>query len=181
MKKVLLLSLVAGLLFFNGCEKWAPMDPDIIKEGLFSKLNCPTRSIEGSNQSILGKWKLVEGWSGYWPNTENWTIEDYSCSNVIYHFKEDEILEITSNHEAILSAQHKYEFSLTPSTTYIKHPFFNHNYTIKMRSVELDADFDWNWVPANSISINEKGSRMTIQSKGIQPVSIGYLSFIRIE
>lgn len=179
MKKVLLLGLIMGILSLTGCKKQEIGDFEIIKVGHFGKLDCHHESVKGANNSIVGKWKLVEHTIilGNMQQPENGSVHDYSCSNIIYHFKEDETLTVSSDHIDFPSGQSEYQFSSSTLTPYIKNPFFNHNYMLKVRYHELD----WDFISDQIASINDQGNRMAIIKRGLMPGVTVYSSFIRIE
>ena len=184
MKKALVLSLVVGLLSLNGCEKHETGDFETIKVGHFGKLDCPSKSIKGANNSIVGKWKLVEHTIllGNMQQPENGSLRDYSCSNIIYQFNEDGTLTVSSDHIDFPSGQREYQFSPSSLTPYIKNPFFNHNYILKVRYHDL---MDWDVIDDSfnkMVSISDRGNRMAIIEPGLfSPGVTGYSSFIRIE
>lgn len=184
MRKALVLSLVVGLLSLNGCEKHETGDFEIIKVGHFGKLDCSSKSIKGANNSIVGKWKLVEHTIilGNMQQPENGSVYDYSCSNIIYHFKEDRTLTVSSDHIDFPSGQCEYQFSSSSLTPYIKNPFFNHNYILKVRHHDL---LDWDFISdsfSKMVTISDRGNRMAIIERALMsPGVTGYSSFIRIE
>lgn len=178
MKKILFFGLMMGMLSMIGCKKQEIGDFEIIKVGHFGKLDCHSNSVIGMKNSIVGKWKLVEHLFGYMSQPEvSGSVHDYSCNNIIYHFKEDGTLIVNSDHINFSSSQREYQFSATSLTPYIENPLFNHNYTLKVRY----HDYDWDIVIGQIVSFNNLGNRMAIETMGIQPGSIGYSSFIRIE
>ena len=89
MSKKLHYSLVGVLcaLIFQTCKKAAPAEEpqDVYR--------CSVTSIAGQQNDILGKWKLVSYRTVFFnPDTT-----DYSCDHIIYEFKRDGRLTITSD------------------------------------------------------------------------------------
>ncbi len=103
-KKIKLLSIFLFMLpfcvvlFVVGCEE----DDDE---------KCSTIAINGPEDDITGKWKLINGEEIFF----NPRTVDYSCNNVVYHFQTDSILTITSDIVDIIGfapGQYSYEFGL---------------------------------------------------------------------
>lgn len=73
---------------------------------------CPIKSVEGSVQSILGKWKLAKTQTPF----VSMAVNDYSCSNIIYSFNSNDVLTIDSDVENYIggesSGEYQYEFSV---------------------------------------------------------------------
>ena len=57
---------------------------------------CPVEAVEGPEDELVGKWKMVWMRRGFSIETV-----DHSCDNVIYHFRPDGILEVDSDVEGI--------------------------------------------------------------------------------
>lgn len=73
---------------------------------------CTINAINGPEDNIIGKWKLVKGEEVFY----NPRTVDYSCNNVIYQFKTDGVLIITSDIVDIIgfgTGKYSYEFILT--------------------------------------------------------------------
>lgn len=84
--RTLILCLLIGGLFNFSCEK----------NGLNEYgLKCDIEPINGSDKDIIGKWRKVKSEYTFTP-TKTDPI-DYSCDNIIYHFKSDSEVEITSD------------------------------------------------------------------------------------
>lgn len=117
MKKFPLYSLVLLAFLCSHCSE--AEDPD---------LACPIVAVNGADDDIVGKWKLVKGQAVFYePRTE-----DYSCSNIVYHFQEDGQLVISSTIEGFQgfsAGQHNYEF--------LQAPLLDHDYTLKIESVKI--------------------------------------------
>lgn len=82
MKIVYPILVTLSLLCFTAC--WGPEDPN--KE-------CEVVPVAGDDMDITGKWKLVSVEAHSW--SEEPLKENYSCNNIIYHFREDGILSIS--------------------------------------------------------------------------------------
>lgn len=72
-------------------------------------LQCPVTAIQGKENVIIGKWKLVK-------QDNAWGVPsvDYSCQKIIYEFKSDGRLLVTGNVEYLLSiplGSHKFELA----------------------------------------------------------------------
>lgn len=111
--KKLLLSLCVFTFLFASCEK------NIQKT---NELKCEVKIKEGSNTSVLGKWKLVRGTSVFYEPV----TYDYSCENIIYEFTSDGTLIITGDAEQNLGygkGIYDYKFQVANSETGIYLPY----------------------------------------------------------
>lgn len=91
------------LSFFSSCKKTEPVDMD---------LACPVAAGKGLDSDITGKWKLLKVSTVY----SNLRTVDYSCDDVVYHFRSDGTLTISSDiHKNMITKEPvKYTFSLSP-------------------------------------------------------------------
>lgn len=72
-------------------------------------LKCTVVVKEGSDDNVIGKWKLVIAETTFFKPRK----EDYSCREVFYTFREDGKLVITSNHENLIGydvGEYAFEF-----------------------------------------------------------------------
>lgn len=84
--RVLILFLFLVGFFSFSCER-----NDLNKYGL----KCDVKPVNGSNEDITGKWRKIKSEYTFTPTKMD--PIDYSCDNVIYHFKSDGVVEITSD------------------------------------------------------------------------------------
>jgi len=107
-EKVLLWTMLIMIVSLLGaCQKEKINNDD---------LKCPVTAVEGPDDKIIGKWKLVKTrTSGF---TQPSRIEDYSCGNIIYHFKQDGSLVVSGVQEGVLSrfenGEYSFVFSAAP-------------------------------------------------------------------
>lgn len=119
---------------------------------------CNTVAVKGAEDSVIGKWKQVKGESVF----RNPLIVDYSCNEIIYHFKSDGTLTITSDIDNPIgynSGNYTYVFSLNSM-----YENMEENHTLKI------GDSSW------GCSISE--SSMILNDA---PLDGPILNFIRIE
>lgn len=114
------LPLVFILVISLSCKKNEVVDINM-------DLRCPTVARVGSNTQVVGKWKLLKGSTVFYDTK---TV-DYSCNEVIYDFRSNGIVIITSDIQELIGSnpgEHSYEF--TPK------PLFEggNNFTIKINS-----------------------------------------------
>ncbi len=84
MKNLMFQSVILCLVCLWGCEKNSEADDG---------QRCRVEAKQGSDDDIVGAWKLVQGQTVFYePKTT-----DYSCDNVIYEFQENGTLAISSN------------------------------------------------------------------------------------
>jgi hypothetical protein len=103
MKKLLLIFILVILL---SCKKNEVVDIDM-------DLKCPTVARVGSNTQAEGKWKLLQGSTVFYDTR---TV-DYSCNEVIYDFRSNGIVIITSDIQELIGTNpgdHSYEFTRKP-------------------------------------------------------------------
>ncbi|MCH7414893.1 hypothetical protein MM213_15440 [Belliella sp. R4-6] len=81
-----------GLLFLV-LMMIASCQEDGLPEG---ELKCPVEAVEGQEDDVVGKWKLVERRTISLFSGEI-EVKDYSCDNVLYCFKPDGVLQINDN------------------------------------------------------------------------------------
>lgn len=85
---------------------------------------CPVVAVSGPDDDITGKWKLVKGQTVFYePRTE-----DYSCSNIVYHFQQDGIVTISSDKEDYSPDSSAYEFEQIS--------LYTHDFTLKIGNIE---------------------------------------------
>ncbi|KEO75450.1 hypothetical protein [Anditalea andensis] len=79
-------------------------------------LKCRIESVNGPDDDVIGKWKLVKEERFRMIDGEI-RINDYSCNNIIYEFKEDGLLEVTNDtgDENHASGEYSYEFTSASS------------------------------------------------------------------
>lgn len=96
-------SLVLCFCAFVGCAE-EDAEPELGRA-------CPVDAVEGSEDGIVGKWKMVWMRRGFSIDTV-----DFSCDNVIYHFRPDGILEVSSDVEGIgyVAGDYNYELIWDP-------------------------------------------------------------------
>lgn len=101
MKKTLIFFL--SLLTASGCTG-DEGEPELGKA-------CPVDAVEGQENEIVGKWKMVWQRPGF---SNDYT--DYSCNNTMYHFKPDGILEVSNDVEGVgySTGDYSYEFVSDP-------------------------------------------------------------------
>lgn len=58
-------------------------------------LKCDVKPVNGSDEDITGKWRKVKSEYTFTPTKMD--PIDYSCDNIIYHFKSNGEVEITSD------------------------------------------------------------------------------------
>ncbi|MCL6260907.1 hypothetical protein M3O96_17520 [Aquiflexum sp. TKW24L] len=104
-KWIYMAGMVLLFPFFGGCQERE--DPD-------GELKCQVDAVTGPEDDVVGKWKMV--WErGAFFNRD--TI-DYSCNNIIYHFRPDGFLEVRSDVEEAGLPQGDYNYELTMSPLY---------------------------------------------------------------
>lgn len=82
------------------------------------ELKCPVTAKEGPDDNIIGKWKFVKTRTAALAAPSK--TYDYSCNNVIFHFKEDGLLVISGVSEGIRSfgnGEYSFEFKDVPFFT----------------------------------------------------------------
>ncbi|MFC4872722.1 hypothetical protein [Negadavirga shengliensis] len=65
-------------------------------------MECEVEPVAGDDNDVTGTWKLVIGEHVFDPAAPR--MEDYSCDNIIYHFRDDGLLSISSDVEDHLGA-----------------------------------------------------------------------------
>lgn len=103
------------VVLFSSCQKMAIEEIELYGDNILS-LNCPVKSVHGSEKRIVGKWKLVKERGGLRP--EGSMDEDYSCNNVIFNFLPNGKLEITSDNNYYRTGQTTYEYIRSPYTNF---------------------------------------------------------------
>src|SRR5690625_4871784 len=123
--------LITVLVLAGGCEK---------KEINENELQCPVTAKEGSDDDIIGKWKLLE--ANIIKLAEEIRMEDYSCDDIIYYFREDGSLLISGVEDGMPVRQNgEYSFELKDSVLY-KH--MNYDHTLKIDSQKIACDMEDN-------------------------------------
>lgn len=104
------LVLVFCFLLLGGCQKNDLIEIEEEREIVYTEYNCPVVGITGSEDRLSdsdSKWKLVLG--KHHPFMENPPIPiDYSCEDIIYHFRSDEILVISHDHDGIKAGEYPF-------------------------------------------------------------------------
>lgn len=108
MKRWLWPLLLLSLLFGISCSD---NDSECMVKNEIADLKCPVSPICGKKDDIVGKWKLVKAQSKR-------PIEpskiDYSCEEIIYEFRTDKILVISSNIDRHFDGEHEYWYLPPP-------------------------------------------------------------------
>jgi|GEM_PF-1369252 len=110
------------IFIFLSCKK-----TEIVK----MDLKCPVVAVKGSDTNVIGKWKLVKGVTVF----ADRRTEDYSCNEVIYTFKTNETLTISSDTKDLISlspGEYSYNFPLSPFYEDVKE-----SYTMQINQSEL--------------------------------------------
>ena len=96
------ISIFIFLLTIVSCRK------DEIPE---QNLKCPVVAVNGADDNILGKWKLVNANIVF----SNPRTEDYSCDEIIYDFRADGILVVSSgaSGDSVGHQQGQYTYAFT--------------------------------------------------------------------
>lgn len=109
------LTLVFCFLLLGGCKKNDPIEIEDEQEILYSEYNCPVVGITGSENRLSdsdSKWKLVQ--RGHHPFMEDPPIPiDYSCEDIIYHFRSDGIMVISHDHDGLKAGEYPFTDSGT--------------------------------------------------------------------
>lgn len=120
-----MISLIFLIVLFSSCEENANGQ----------EYECPIKSVDGSVESILGKWKLAKTQIPF-VSTE---INDYSCNNIVYSFKSINVLTIDSDLENYIggesSGEYTYEFSINNQIPVLKVNNVNHRCAITKNSM----------------------------------------------
>lgn len=125
------IQLVTVPAFAGGCEK---------KEINENELKCPVTIQEGSDDDVMGKWKLVK--TDITRLAEEIRTEDYSCDDIIYHFREDSSLLISGVEDGIPVRQNgEYPFELIDSVLY---EHMNYDHTLKIGSQKIACGIEDN-------------------------------------
>jgi hypothetical protein len=100
------LALLYLSFMFLGCKKSEFVNLDI---------TCPISVNKGDDRSVIGSWKLVKSETVFMSKTN----EDYSCNDIIYNFKSNGTLNITSDiNNYIGDKQGSYKYSFSTSQLY---------------------------------------------------------------
>ncbi|SIS50540.1 hypothetical protein [Belliella pelovolcani] len=91
------------LIMMASCQEDAAPDDE---------LRCQVEAIDGSEDEVVGKWKLIKA-EILFGNPRN---EDYSCDNIIYHYRNDGILRITNNTSDISHGSGEYPYEFIPAS-----------------------------------------------------------------
>lgn len=87
-----------SMILFGACQE------DALPQG---ELICPVEAVDGPEDSVVGKWKMIWERPGFSLDTI-----DYSCNSIIYHFKPDGILEVLSDVEEAGHSDGEYNYKL---------------------------------------------------------------------
>jgi hypothetical protein len=101
-KWMYIIGMVLFLPLFGGCQE--SIDPD-------GELRCQVVAVEGTEEGVEGKWKLVKG-EVFSSTSQELLMEDYSCNNIFYQFNYDGKLVINSDLEDYIghkSGEYMYE------------------------------------------------------------------------
>src|SRR5690625_1434210 len=123
--------LITILVLTGGCEK---------KEINENELQCPVTIQEGSDDDIMGKWKLIK--ADITRLAEEIRTEDYSCDDIIYHFREDRSLLISGVEDGMPVQQNgEYSYELIDSILY---EHMDYDYTLKIDSQKIACGMEDN-------------------------------------
>lgn len=118
----LLWMISIAVLALGGCEK---------EEKNEDGLQCPVTMQEGADDNVIGKWKLVK--ASIIKLAHGISTEDYSCNNIIYHFKEDGSLIISGVDEGMhIRGNGVYSFELKDTMLY---DHMEYDYTLKIGEI----------------------------------------------
>lgn len=101
--------LCMSLFFVGGCDS---DDEECVIEEELTDLKCPVSPVCGKEGDIVGKWKLVKAKTAR--IIEPAEIIDYSCEDIIYEFRADKKLVMSSSVDGILEGEHEYKYSPPP-------------------------------------------------------------------
>jgi hypothetical protein len=102
----ILTAFFAFSIIILGCKK-----TDFVK----LDLTCPITARKGDDSEVIGKWKLVKGETVFMSKS----TEDYSCNEIIYHFRSDGSLIITANIDKFIgNTSGTYQYKFTDSQLY---------------------------------------------------------------
>lgn len=108
MKKITFYIFLLFLSIFSfSCKDEAKDDCRIDEE--IANLNCKVTPVCGEKGNIVGKWKLVKATEALVAAP---TSIDYSCEDIIYEFRPDNKLVVTSNLEGQMSEEYEYQYKL---------------------------------------------------------------------
>lgn len=132
--QLLWIPLIMVLPFFSACKKDDHLD---------EALRCPVEAVNGANDNITGKWKLVKAKAVFRdPRTE-----DYSCNDIVYDFRADGMLVIsgtTKNPIGYDEGQYAYEFSIGKL-----YQEAEEDYTLKIGNTSLACNIEENQLVIN--------------------------------
>ncbi|TCO07121.1 hypothetical protein [Natronoflexus pectinivorans] len=150
----LLVTIALCFLLIGGCQK-----NDIATDSL----KCPVDSVIGSDDDIVGKWKLVKG-EVFSSTSRELRTEDYSCNNIIYHFYPDGRLMIISDiedHIGIIDDEYSYSYEISSESNnnedqrHYLLKIDNHQYVTSISSSKLTIGLN----PVDPLAVYE--SRLT--------------------
>lgn len=133
MKTTILFFSIFCALILSGCQK---EKSTLISTTNEETLACPVESINGPTKKLIGKWKLVRQHTGF--VSDGPRSIDYSCNHIVFHFRADGIVEVTSDVEQYKSGESSYEFALTRAETSTPHE----RYTVKFNNSSYQQPCD---------------------------------------
>lgn len=132
-----------GLLFLV-LIMMASCQEDALPQG---ELNCSVEAVDGPEDSVVGKWKLVKG-EVFSSTSQELLMEDYSCNDILYQFNYDGKIVINADLE-----------------DYIGHKSGEYIYEIIIQS---GVEFDLLKIDNHVFFISHSTSDMTI---GVNPIN----------
>ena len=108
-KKFTWLVLVLTLSLLGGCKKNDLIEEE--REILYTEYNCPVVAITGGEHRLSdSKWKLVQRWERPVMEEPPMTI-DYSCEDIIWHFRSDGIMTVSHDHDNLNAGEYSFHDS----------------------------------------------------------------------
>ncbi|WPR76463.1 hypothetical protein [Algoriphagus sp. NG3] len=147
--KAIFTLLVLTILPLAGCTE--SENPDDV-------LSCQVETVAGPEDDVIGKWKMV------WRKEINFStgekITDYSCNDIVFHFKPEGYLEVINDVEEseYSSGDYEYEFILSPFHETME------GYTLKINTLRWPC-----YINTNTLTLDAS------------PVDGSTLHFVRME
>lgn len=134
-KWMYIIGMVLFLPLLGGCQE---------SEDPYGELRCQVVAVDGLEDDVVGKWKMVRRETVFF----NPETTDHSCDNVIYHFRKDGILEVSSNIGGVehTSGNGEYAFELIPSNQH------ENKFVLKIGHLNWSCDIEGNKMVLSRVS-----------------------------